>query len=766
MATEFAIDELRSSLPWGRRVVLSAPTGTGKSTRVPVWFAEHGRVLVIEPRRVACRSLCRYVSQGTSESVGYAVRFEREGVEEPRILFVTTGVALRLAAGNQLGDFDTIVLDEFHERTLEQDLLLALLPHKAPAARWVVMSATLEVAPLVRFLGAEERHCPAPGFPVAVSYLGGPLLPSRENLARRVGQGVQRALAETKGNVLVFLPGMGEIQECRSALGSLGGVEVVVLHGSLSSVEQDRAFQAGPRRVVLATNVAETSVTLPGITAVVDSGLVRQKIHRKGFSALSTEAISLASADQRRGRAGRTEPGICLRLWQKEARLEKGSDPEMVRLDLTDLVTQAAACGADLLRLKFLDPPPEFALLGAISRLQSWGVLSESGEMILESALPLPVELARLAPLAPAEVLGDFLDVCALLQARASLFDAKAGSDAIEQRQKDLPGYRLAASLLALRRGHAQRHGLNGEALRQVREISQQLRALSGLPGSNQDAPRLDRLALFLARHWSERVFVRRPKREAFVNSPVGLGTSWEVTLDRGEELPEQTRAALLLEIQPLGGRSLRVELRARQALPCSVPILREAGLGEDSLDGVLWRSGRVVGTVVRQFAGLELERSEVELEGSLLRQGMTQLLLRGSLWRSEMEKLAEDHRLHRLQVLLEEREDPGTFESALGARLAQLGLESPEDVELIGPADVATCEVSEESRGRWAELFPAQLARGGAVYEVDYQVEGRKIVLNWRSGARNTAFPVGQLPRWSGWGVEVHERGRVTPMR
>lgn len=367
------IRELLPTLPWGERIVLGAPTGTGKSTQVPLWLAEEGRVLVVEPRRVACRSLSRFVA-GFYPEVGYAVRFEREGPEDPRIFYVTTGVALRMAAHGQLKDFRSILLDEFHERTLEQDLLLAVLPHLAPDSRWVLMSATLDLERLATHIGGEVLRCEARSFPVEVAYASAPTLPSRDNLATRVKAGVEQALARSKGNVLVFLPGLGEIQECKSALSGKRGIEALVLHGRLTKEEQDRAFgPAEKRRVILSTNVAETSVTLPGITAVVDSGLVRIKIHRKGYSTLSTEAISQASAEQRKGRAGRLEPGICLRLWQKQAHLDASTEPEIRRLELTDLVMNALMCHQDVKKLRFLDPPPEFAVDAALDSLRRWG---------------------------------------------------------------------------------------------------------------------------------------------------------------------------------------------------------------------------------------------------------------------------------------------------------------------------------------------------------------------------------------------------------
>lgn len=746
------IRELAGSLPWGERILLGAPTASGKSTQVPLWLAEQGRVLVVEPRRVACRSLARYVA-GFHPEVGYAVRFEREGPVDPRIFYVTTGVALRLAAHGQLSDFRSILLDEFHERTLEQDLLLALLPRLAGQSGWVVMSATLELERLADFMQGEVLRCQARSHPVEVTYVGGTTLPCAENLGARVAQAVQQALAATRGNVLVFLPGAGEIQECRAALARMRNLEVLVLHGRLTTAEQDRAFAAEgqQRRVILSTNVAETSVTLPGITAVVDSGLVRIKIHRKGYSTLSTEAISQASAEQRKGRAGRTEPGICLRLWKAEGKLEANTDPEVRRLDLTDLAMNARLCGQDVKSLQFLDAPPEFALAAGLDCLGRWGLLECPDARRME--YPLPIELARLIPLAPPEVLADLVDMCALLQSRGSLFDSRAAAEATEQRAADFPGCRLVSCLDALRQGDPTRHGLQPEVLGQAREMAAQLRRMLGLGAAGAARPEV--LAGFLARHWPERVFVKRPKREAFSNG------SAEARVDKSEGLADEVRAAILLEIQPISQRGLQVHLKARWALPCSLATLRQVGAGTVELDRVSWRGGRVVGELTRCLAGVELAREEVELGGRHLRVGLCQLLSRGSLWGGAMRELAEDHRLARLGD-----SDPGPWEASLLRRLEELGVENPEDVELIGPRDLNTAGLDEAERRRLSAAFPALFSSGVAVYRVEYDTEERRVTLKWQSGTRNAAVPLGLLPRWNGWRVQLEERGRLTHLR
>lgn len=747
------IESLRDGFPDAPRVVVGAPTGTGKSTRIPLWLSQEGRVLVVEPRRVACRSLWRFVSQSTAEKVGYVVKFERAGQPEARILYVTTGVALRMAAQDQLGQFRSIILDEFHERTLEQDLLLALLVRQPPQ-RLVVMSATLELERVQQFLQARVLECPAQNHPVSVHYCGGPVVPSSENLRERIGGAVQQALASPGGNVLIFLPGVGEIQDCMSSLKSFSSrVELLPLHGRLTAEEQDRCFQPSTRRrLIVATNVAETSITLPGVSCVIDSGLVRQKIHRGGFSSLATEAISLASAEQRRGRAGRGgQSGSCWRLWQSVGRLEARAEPEISRLELTDIAAQAAACGVELDQLEFLDPPPTFALQAAQQRLRSWRV-----DPIQVGPLPLPVELARLVTQAPPEVLPDWVDLCALLQLRAPLFDGQAGAEAREQRAADFPGCRTVASLGALRAGQPARHGLRRDSWEQGREMAQHLRHQLALPSLEEPTRlQLEPLLAFLCQNWSERAFLRRPRREAWGNGEM------EVQLDRDEHLPESSKAAVILQIQPLSRRALRVELRGSYALPCALSHLREAGLGQLTLGQVELRQGKVWGQLVRTYADLELGQEEGWLQGDHLRQGLTRLLLEGRFWAPEMALAQEDYRLATIQG-----EARVPLQEAWLLRLQRLGVEQPEDLELLSPPDLCLVQLDPATRTRLQQQFPAQFRSGLASYRVEYDPPQRSVILHWLAGTRNAPVPAHLLPRWEGWGVQLEERGRWTRVR
>ena len=396
-------------------VVLTAPTGSGKSTMVPLWCAELSDrpVLVVEPRRIACRSLARWLSKLKGEplgnSVGYTVRFEDVSSKATCIRFVTPGIALRYAASEELEEYETIILDEFHERGLESDLFFAICRKKCTNARLVVMSATIDAQRLAQFIGGISLSAEGKVYPVDLHHLGGVTVPTSWRLAERVEHAVRRALRETDGNVLVFLPGKGEIAACLEELGGLKNVEVLPLHADLPSGEQDRVFEeTSRRRVILGTNVAETSITLPGITAIVDSGLVRQRIHQAQRVVLALCSISQASAEQRRGRAGRLHPGVCYRLWEEAGQLEPETPPEVLREDLAQFVLAVAATGFRPQDLEFLDAPPTFAIERAQEQLKGWNVFSENdtltdfGKKLF--AVPVHVSHARLlakAPLGP-----------------------------------------------------------------------------------------------------------------------------------------------------------------------------------------------------------------------------------------------------------------------------------------------------------------------------------------------------------------------------
>ena len=481
-------------------LIITAPTGSGKSTMVPLWCAELSDrpTLVLEPRRVACRSLARWLSKLRGESlgtsVGYTVRFEDVGSETTQIRFVTPGVALRYAADGDLDRYGTIILDEFHERGLESDLFLAICRKKHPNTRLILMSATIDAQKFARFVDGKTLSAEGQAYPVDVHYLGDVTVPTAWRLEDRVARGVRRALRETDGNILVFLPGKGEISACFDELRHLRNVEILALHGDLPTPEQDKVFEETTRRrVILSTNVAETSITLPGVTAVVDTGLVRQRIHQAQRVVLALCPISQASAEQRRGRAGRLLPGVCYRLWEERGQLERETAPEIVREDLAQFVLAVAATGFRPQDLEFLDAPPAFAVERAQEQLAEWGILSQEATLTdfgrKLSVLPVDVSYARLLVKAPVTVCRDLSDLIATLERPAPLWrklDRLSPEDIhtiSEARRKDLTRNHCDATalILTLRRGNPERHHLHSAAIAECRRIASQLRSLFGV---------------------------------------------------------------------------------------------------------------------------------------------------------------------------------------------------------------------------------------------------------------------------------------------
>jgi len=394
------LPELVAALRAHPCAVLEAPTGAGKTTRVPPALLDAGlagslRVVMLEPRRLAARAAARRIAfeRGVElgAEVGFHVRFERKASRATRILVVTEGLLVRYLQDDPfLSDVGVLVFDEFHERSLHVDLALALARRvqvdARPDLRIVVMSATLRAARIAEWLGdAPIVKSLGRLFPVDVTYLDRE--PDRF-VDREVALGVEKALAATEGDVLAFLPGLGEIRRTKDALATLAsrrGVRVHELYGDLPAADQDAVLRPGTtRKVILATNVAETSVTVEGVTAVVDSGLARRSRHDAavGLDRLELVRISRSSADQRAGRAGRTQPGICLRLWTEgvQRSLQDEDDPEIRRVDLAGPVLQLLAFGErDPAAFPWFDAPPKLALEAATTLLARLGATDSSG---------------------------------------------------------------------------------------------------------------------------------------------------------------------------------------------------------------------------------------------------------------------------------------------------------------------------------------------------------------------------------------------------
>ncbi len=750
-------------------VVVSAPTGSGKSTVVPTWCAsELGRALVVEPRRVACRSLARYVS-GLMDTplggdVGYVVRHDdRAGA---RVNFVTPGIALRMVQGGDHDPYPVVVLDEFHERTLELDLLLALLL-QAGRHRLVVMSATLQAERLASFLGAEHLEAWGRQFPVTVAHAEGPLLPSSRQLAARVVSAVE-TLQQRPGDILVFLPGKGEIADCQAALAGRGDLEVVPLHAQLRPREQDRAFDPGPRRrVILATNVAETSVTLPRVGAVVDSGLVRQTRYRGTRGYLTLTSIATDSADQRTGRAGRLFPGHGLRLWSSEAILEPVTPPEIHREALPVIVLATAACGWRVGELRFLDPPKAHAVEAAERDLAELGALDEQrritplGRRLF--AMPLDAHLGRI--LLEAEgtpVAQDAVDLVAAVASGRPLF--QPGPRPTEG-ELDLraAGCDATAVIAALRRGEPGPHRLRALALAEARRVAGQLRRLLSLSGPSPTA-RVDRQALArcVLRAVPAAGYVPRRRKRYLV----WANGRQETELGRDTAVTEDARALAVVDTMALTVKGRRTVQMITCAIPCTAATLLAAGLGETRAGAVRLEKGRLVAEAIRSHAGLVLRREDVEPTGALARQAVVTLLLSGGLFGDLRPRNLERVAAHNLHSRLEGDGSQVELEEWLALRLDALGFESADDLDLLLAGDVTFPDLPAEARAWLDRHFPREIGLGDARYRVTYDVKAMEITLETTSGARRTPPSPTFLPPWPGWRVVHRDRSRVHVLR
>ena len=429
-----ALPALRTALAERNAAVLVAPPGAGKTTRVPLVLLEESwakdkKILILEPRRLAARAaaarMAATLGEQVGDTIGLRVRFGSRVTKRTRVEVVTEGIFTRLVIDDpSLEGVSAVLFDEFHERSLDADLGLALARDLQqglrPDLKLLVMSATLDGARVAALLGdAPAIESEGRAFPVETRYLG---RDARAPIEWQVADAIARALRAETGSLLVFLPGAGEIRRTESLLKERvtdASVDVVALFGALDAREQDHAISPAPegwRKVVLATSIAETSLTIEGVRIVIDSGLSRIPRYEPdvGITRLETVRVSRAAADQRRGRAGRVESGVCFRLWDEPqtASLEAYTRPEILSADLSSFVLDLAQWGVnDPGKLAFLDPPPSAALGEATKLLAELGAIDRAGRITEEGrklrALPLPPRLARMVVDAAAEGAGE-----------------------------------------------------------------------------------------------------------------------------------------------------------------------------------------------------------------------------------------------------------------------------------------------------------------------------------------------------------------------
>ncbi len=543
MTSSYPIDEilpaLKTAVMENRSVVLQAPPGAGKTTRVPLAMLDilprgNGRMVMLEPRRIAAVAAARWMAHLLGEevgrTVGYSIRFDSKISAATRIEVVTEGILTRrIQADPSLTGTALVLFDEFHERGLQADLALALCldvrKNLREDLKILVMSATLESAPLATLLGdAPVIAAHGKAFAVQERYMD-----ENHNRfpAEQAAATIATALQETTGDILVFLPGAGEIRACAEALRPVKerGKDPVVLHplyGDLPFEEQERAILPGPmRKIVLATNIAETSLTIEGVRVVIDSGLTRRLQYdpATGLNRLITVIASKASAEQRKGRAGRLGPGICYRLYSRHVfqSMISFAPPEILISDLSALVLDLVAWGVKAAsELAWLDAPPAAAWNTARELLKDLGALDSSGSITSRGKdmvrLPLQPRLARL--LLRAEELGCTqlgVDLAALLSER----DILRRNPATSMPEPDIE--ERLDTLRVWRKGRGTGNGVDPWALRTVERTAQQLWRL--MPQAHQNrAPEADDADLIprlLLAAFPDRIARRRDDRES-----------------------------------------------------------------------------------------------------------------------------------------------------------------------------------------------------------------------------------------------------------
>lgn len=518
LPAEAVADVLNEKLRGSQAVVVTAPPGAGKSTLLPLTIMDGltgtsspGRILMLEPRRIAARQIAERMADMLGEkpggTVGYRVRFESRVSRNTRIEVLTEGILTRMLVEDPtLDGVSVVIFDEFHERSLASDMALALVRESCklvrPDLKIVIMSATIDAAAICAALDAPLVESGGRMYPVDLVRMQTD--PDMKSLAQTVAHQIRLAHRDEEGDILAFLPGEGEIRRCAELLGnSLGATRICPLYGMLPFEEQRRAIApspAGERKVVLATPVAETSLTIEGVRIVVDSGYCRRMVFnpQNGLSRLETVRISMDMADQRSGRAGRVAPGKCYRMWSlaSEKRMAATRDPEILEADLAPAVLEAAAWGSsDMTELQWLTPPPASHVASGMELLRSLGAIDDTGNIsehgrALEKLSCHP-RIARMLIEAGTDRLKALAaDIAAILEEKDPLSLEEDGAS-------------LAARVEALRTARARKSGNAG--LGRIRNVSAQYRSMVDVAEDNSEADPFAVGAL-LARAYPERI--------------------------------------------------------------------------------------------------------------------------------------------------------------------------------------------------------------------------------------------------------------------
>ncbi|EJB0371593.1 ATP-dependent RNA helicase [Vibrio parahaemolyticus] len=687
-------------------LVVEAETGSGKSTRLPLWAAKHGRVLVIEPRRIACTSLAEFLAEQSGEpignKIGYAIKLHAFFDENTEVVFVTPGVALRWFAEDKLASFDIVIVDEFHERRWDIDLLTAILKQENQH-RLIVTSATLEGEKLAHYLNAHRLRSEGRCFPVSVAHrvIDSRHLPNKKGCENDVVKTVKEALEDEEGDILVFLPGRKEITQCAQMLQHLDDVLVVKLHASVSDEERHRALTVqAQRKVVLATNVAETSLTIPNIRVVIDSGLERRTVQRNGRTALTLTNISKASAAQRMGRAGRVAEGTCIRLFGEHAPLELVTPPELHREELVEPMLAAACCGYRLSELHFLDAVPEKSLNAALLCLQAMGALDDNGDVTEhgKKVYPLPIDalfadlVTRIPTKAEKEAM---IDLAAALSVPAQLYQLQGGEAAEALEQEEPLGCDASLMIRLVRGEQLPAVIVDASVLEEAQGLAKQMRDVFELPQLEVASRyRREQLTQAIAALHPELVFVRRERRR----DALGNG-SVEMVVGRNSRFPDKSEAAI---------QSIVDMIEQEMLLPGFAPL----------------RKQQIQHWKIYNSLGLNTERVDKKVLDELC------------------------------------------FSTWLTEQLATLGVEGVEDIELFEADDLPFEGIPEWQYNDFAEKYPLKLVLAELKLDVEYFVSRKLVHVIYTEGNRK-GYPKGwELPRWAGWKVQYKKASRVVDVK
>ncbi|WP_391087256.1 helicase-related protein [Vibrio sp. NH-UV-68] len=760
-------------------LIIEAETGSGKSTRLPLWAAEKGRVLVIEPRRIACTSLAQFLAQQSGQpigkSIGYAIKLDNCCDEHTQVVFVTPGVALRWYAENRLAEFSHVIVDEFHERRWDTDLIVALLKGRS-SHRLIITSATIEGEKLAHYIGASRLQAPGRQFDVEIGYRAkdAKQLPDSRSLDQRVVGEVENSL-HTPGDILVFLPGKKEINQCMSRLAAIEEIVAVPLHASITDQQREIALnQQDYKKVVLATNVAETSLTIANISLVIDSGLERRTEQRNGRTTLSLKSISKASAKQRCGRAGRVMNGVCIRLYGEFAALSESTPPELHREALTEAMLASACCGYSLDQLEFLEPLPAKSLLQAqhiltvMGAIDSHGIATNHGQRLY----PLPIDAlyADLTTRMPTKALQEaMVDLTAVLATPATLYRLNNDQQQRQQLDQQEPLGCDAQLAIALLRGQTfSALTVDQEVLKEARLLSQQMRAAFELPQlSVASRYQHAHLSEAIAKLHPELVFVRREKRrEAFGNGEM------EVLLARESRLKSDQEAVLVLDTHSVPGRGVKQTLNlATITVPLAFSQLQHLAIGEWRQGDVIHQDDKIWVESELYYAGRVIATCQQEAKGELAVTPIVQAVLANEQFPGFAKQRGQEIEHWKLYLGLGLSETPQeacelTFETWFTQQLSLLEISDIEELALFEPQDFAFNGIPDWEYAEFAQSYPFELLLGDLNLDVDYHMDKKLVQVVYRDGLRKGYPKRWELPKWPGWRIQFKKASKVIDIR